>query len=227
MKNIYENFQAELRLENGEFLAEGTASVDLEDKSVNFTSEFVPLYEVDTKAQICRIHNKQDVHKFNGQVYISDRNIMRIVSVTDELLEGSEDCYSNNVKCKTTIVATKSKDSNITGIEILKGIEFDATICDMTEQKVEFELTKSHPSGIIKKILHNSSKDRQKLAEGQIFEIKKAELPVGNISVKINKVEHFEENSRIQCDIITDTTPERDNLKEFLWAYNLQNNKLF
>ncbi|MFI3114685.1 MAG: hypothetical protein R3Y12_00915 [Clostridia bacterium] len=233
MKNIYENFEAELQLDNGEFLADGTASIDLENGSVTFTSEFVPLYELETKANIFRVYKGKIIHKFNGQVYLSDRNLMRIVSVSDELFEGSEDCYSSNIRCKATIIPTKTSDEVKVGdkkvnIDKLNGVEFDIEIIDLTDEKVIFDIQKSRITGsFFKKLMQKNKTEMQKLEENQQFIVKNTDLPIGFLNFRISKILNFGENPRMECDIVNLTTPERIKLKEFLWMYNLQNNKLF
>lgn len=229
MKNIYEDFEAELRL-NNEFLADGTASVDLDTKSVTFTSGFVPLYELETKVEVIRIHNKQEIHRFEGEVYLSDKNLMRIVSVKDELLKGSQDCYSCNVTCAGSLVANFNNGDK--KADALKGMEFDVTIVSMTDEKITFDVIKCNAgTNIIQKLFKKGgdlNKEVQKIEVDQIFNMQKTTiLPIANLNVQIKKAYHFGEIPRFDCDIVNTLEPEKELLKEFLWDYNLKNNKLF
>ncbi len=83
-------FSALLKSENGHILAEGKGSVSIENRCVNFISDFVPLYPIGTPMQIVRVYEGSEIHRFRGKVYLSDKQLMRIVSVEDELLPGFE-----------------------------------------------------------------------------------------------------------------------------------------
>lgn len=232
MNEIFENFQAELYLSEDEsFLADGTASVDLENQWVTFNSEFVPLYELETKVYITRIFNGKEIHRFEGKVYLSDKKLMRIVSVEDNLLEGSEICYSSNVKFDAALSSVvKNPDGSIQSkIKQLKNIEFDIEIKDMTTNKVFIDVYESYVvSNFIKKLIHKTDFDIEKIELGQNFSIIKSEkLKEIVLNVKINKAYHFGDIPRFECDILNTSQQEVDSLKEFLWDYNLENNKLF
>ncbi len=140
------NFNALLKNDKGEILSEGRANVDIENKCVNFQSEFVPLYPIETKLEVVRLFENQEVHRFYGRVYLSDRKLMRLTHVDDELLEGSELCYSNNfhfqgLVCNLDEQATRNKWKIRIGKKENKKHEYTARVIDMTKSR--FILMKS------------------------------------------------------------------------------------
>ena len=62
-------------------LAEGFASVLEESNSVEFRSDFVPLYPMGVPMKVVRRFQNQDIHIFWGEVYISDQKLLRLVHV--------------------------------------------------------------------------------------------------------------------------------------------------
>ena len=86
-------FKAKLTDMKRYLLAEGVASVSQEDQSVDFQSDFVPLFPLGERLKIIRTFDDREIHLFCGEVYISDKNLLRIVNVFDFLLPGSEDIY--------------------------------------------------------------------------------------------------------------------------------------
>lgn len=98
-------FPALLKSEEGEELARGEAMVLPEEQAVNFASDFVPLYPMGTPMEIVRLHKGREVHRFTGKVYLSDKELMRIVSVQDELLPGSEEAYCGNMNFSASLIA--------------------------------------------------------------------------------------------------------------------------
>ncbi|MCH4239901.1 MAG: hypothetical protein LKF71_06520 [Oscillospiraceae bacterium] len=91
-------FPAVLKDMSGKQLAQGAATVYAENRSIDFTGDFVPMYRMGTQLQIARIFEGKEIHLFIGTVFISDKNLLRLVSITDRLLPGSEDVYFSETK---------------------------------------------------------------------------------------------------------------------------------
>jgi hypothetical protein len=87
------HFPACLKTPEGNMLAYGNAELSLEDRSLTFRSDFVPLYPLDTPLEVFRLDGNTPVHRFWGNVYLSDKRLMRLVHIDDELLPGSEMVY--------------------------------------------------------------------------------------------------------------------------------------
>ena len=79
-------FPAKLKDMKGYLLAEGVASVSQEDQSVDFQSDFVPLFPLGERLKIIRTFDDREIHLFCGEVYISDKNLLRIVNVFEHAI---------------------------------------------------------------------------------------------------------------------------------------------
>lgn len=86
-------FPARLLSQEGKLLEFGQASISAEQGSVDFVSDFVPLFTMGTPLTIVRTFGEQEIHVFRGEVYLSSRKLLRLTSVSDELLPGSERVY--------------------------------------------------------------------------------------------------------------------------------------
>jgi len=91
-------FPAVLKDMDGKILARGTATVFAESRSIEFHSDFVPLYRMGIQLQIARIYDSKEIHLFTGNVFLSDKNLIRLISITDRLLPGSEYVYFSETK---------------------------------------------------------------------------------------------------------------------------------
>lgn len=86
-------FDAVLKMPDGAVVAKGLANVAVSERSVNFSADFVPLFPLGENLTVVRLHGGNEVHRFVGNVYLSDKTLLRLVSVDDELLTGSEEIY--------------------------------------------------------------------------------------------------------------------------------------
>jgi len=103
-------FPALLKSPEGEVLAEGSANVVPETGDVNFKSEFVPLYPMNTVLVVTRLEQRnKEVAKFTGKVYLSSRNLMRLVSVEREILDESNHVF-RGLKFNATLTAPQEKE---------------------------------------------------------------------------------------------------------------------
>ena len=96
-------FPAILKTPEGEVLAEGSAAVSPETKDVNFTSDFVPLFPVGTQLEIHRMRDEEEIHRFAGKVYISDKTLLRLVGVSDRIPPDPKHMYCTNLRFSGTI----------------------------------------------------------------------------------------------------------------------------
>lgn len=79
-------FKAVLKTQNDQYLADGSATVCVAEKSVEFRSQFVPLLPLGAQAKIVRVIDGRETHCFEGSVYLSSSTLMRLVDVNDQLL---------------------------------------------------------------------------------------------------------------------------------------------
>lgn len=90
-------------------LAEGEATVFAESRSIDFSSDFVPMYRMGTNLQVARIFEGKEIHLFTGEVFISDKNLIRLVSITDRLLPGSEYVYFSETKIPAVLTLVQRR----------------------------------------------------------------------------------------------------------------------
>lgn len=83
-------FPALLKTEDDRLLEEGMAYILLEERAVEFSNDFVPLLKLGTRAKIVRIMDDVETHCFIGRTYLSSRELLRIVDVSDSMLAQAE-----------------------------------------------------------------------------------------------------------------------------------------
>ncbi|MCI8622810.1 MAG: hypothetical protein HFG26_04025 [Provencibacterium sp.] len=83
-------FKAALKTWDDQPLEEGYASVSLEKRTVDFQNEFIPLLQLGTTVKVFQLQEGKEIHCFMGRVYLSSRRLLRIVSVSDDLLTEEE-----------------------------------------------------------------------------------------------------------------------------------------
>lgn len=94
------NFEAHLRDDTGKIFEIGHATVIADNDAVDFISEFVPLMDMHTKANIIKIMNERECHVYSGTVYLSSKTRLQISNVSDRLLSYQEMLISQRVQLK-------------------------------------------------------------------------------------------------------------------------------
>lgn len=102
---IEHDFPAVLKTTEDKVLEYGTACASISEGSIEFKNEFVPLFKMGTRLKIVRLHDKVETHSFTGEVYLSAEKMLRLVSVTDEVLPGAASAYLYDVKMEGTASA--------------------------------------------------------------------------------------------------------------------------
>lgn len=82
-------FPAVLKTVDNKELEFGNITVSREDRSVDFTNNFVPLCKLGDHMKIVRLQDDVEVISYTGEVYLSSQNVLRIVDVTEEFLSGA------------------------------------------------------------------------------------------------------------------------------------------
>lgn len=88
-ENMGVKFDAVLKTVAGKTIEMGRGVFSAENHSVDFESSFVPLFSMGTRLQVFRIHEGAEVHRFEGEVYLSSPHMLRLVEVKDEILPGA------------------------------------------------------------------------------------------------------------------------------------------
>lgn len=100
------NFPAILKTPEGKTLEYGTASICVEDQSLDFSGEFVPICKMGTCLQIIRTQKDFETQQFTGKVYLSTQRMLRLVSITDEILSGAMVAYNYDTEMDGRVVAS-------------------------------------------------------------------------------------------------------------------------
>lgn len=95
---IERDFPAVLKTPEGRVVEYGTALASIAEGSVDFKSEFVPLFKMGTPMVIVRVKDKVETQVFRGESYLSTEKMLRLVQVRDEVLPGAASAYSYDVE---------------------------------------------------------------------------------------------------------------------------------
>ncbi len=238
-QTYYNNFDAYLKLVDGKILAFGKASIEIEKNAVSFTSSFVPLYPMGTKMEIVRLHKGKKIHSFTGQVYLSDKHFMNIVSVSDILLPGSELCYCGEMSFPIELheISTENKAKLFSVFHHKKKNPIDAVITELTPHRLHFQanddIDVNLTQSIEKKVKKTGgtvilTEDKAKFQKGMKFSANLlAPLPEIMIEIEIIEPFYFGAKPWYSCDITNISQEDRFALGKFLWKYNLENNTVF
>ena len=110
-------FDAILKDDNNQFLELGKACISLENQSIDFVNEFVPLMKFKSKAKIIKLVNGTECHCFSGTVYLSSKTRLQLSSVSDSLISFEELCIPKKVQI-TGIVHNRHKSTTMSSISI-------------------------------------------------------------------------------------------------------------
>ena len=105
-------FSATLKTEDDQVLELGQACVSDTEPSVDFTSDFVPLMKLGVTARIIRTLGAKELEVFEGQVYLSSRQLLRIVSVPESVMEQARRLFSVNENLSTELYLAPGKSPN-------------------------------------------------------------------------------------------------------------------
>lgn len=187
---------------SGEF-AEGRAEINLQEQYIDFKGDFVPLYPLGTPMEIYRLYGKREIHRFCGQVYLSDTNLMRLIKVTDEPLPHALDVRCTDVAIPAEVTITYITPVSTGGLFRKKKKEsetFSASLTAMTQAQVEILLERDEP-----------------FEEGEQLQLTVAEPPLfQNTTITIRKVFTYGEASAYLCAIGNESSSQQSLRKSFL-----------
>ncbi len=84
------NCKAVLKTMDDNIIEYGQANISLKEKFAEFTSQFVPLLKVDTEAKIICLEGVASTHIITGKVFLSSKNLLRLVEIRCTLIPGAE-----------------------------------------------------------------------------------------------------------------------------------------
>jgi hypothetical protein len=86
--------------DDGQIIAYGFAEIAPEQGSLNFISGFIPLYPIGTRLALVQLCDDIPQEKLIGEVYLSSRNLLRLVSIDEEKLSGILEVFESNTSIK-------------------------------------------------------------------------------------------------------------------------------
>ncbi len=194
-------FEAVLKLPDGSVVAKGLANVVVSKRAVNFSCDFVPLFPLGESLTVVRVFNGNEIHRFTGSVYLSGKTLLRITSVEDELLTGSEEIYCDRFDLPLTLTRRAG----------LRQKTFSVRLVSLNSTGLVF-------TGDIRADLDTA--DRFTIKECGLRFLNGAEIVVcAPLMVGLS--------SGYRCEFTELSGDARFELKCYLRSYNLANNKLF
>lgn len=215
--NTAERFEAVLKLQSGEIIAKGTAKVLLTQKAVRFESDFVPLYPIGTPMEVVRIFQGIEIHRFWGNVFVSDKKLMKLVSVDDELLPGAERLYLRNTPFSAGFSVLPSRNGVSGLLSLLKKrskepqLCFSAPITRLTSDTLVFEYDIEVPLEVGQQLLLDAHPP----------------LMLPQCIIQIDKALCFGASASYRCCFANLSETDQANLLLFLKKYHLKNSKFF
>lgn len=169
--------KAVLKSPEGKLLEVGTAIVSLEERSVEFRSEFVQLFKMGTPLSIIFTKNDLETQKFDGEAYLSSQSMLRIVSVSDEILPGAKMAYMCSVELGAAITAKITEEIpngflNLKRSSVSRDKYFPAEIHNISMENIHFTTDK-------------------RMEKGQIVNLSIIDPPIKDIIVTIDKAYDF------------------------------------
>lgn len=209
-------FPALLKSPDGEIIAHGEGELLLEDRAINFTSDFVPLYPLGTPMQVVRLYKWDEVHRFSGKVYLSHKKLLRLVEVDDELLPGSENVCCGEMRLPVSLLFVDEAESKRPRKRALQPKPLPetwlpATVTGLTMHQVEVELSQ-----------------REYYYEEPAFLLRPSpELPLPELRIRTERALLFGERPVYLCALPQLEGKKEQLLRAFLAHYNREHNKLF
>ena len=173
-------YHAELRTVDDKLLEIGEATIQFENRSVDFRSEFVLLFKMDTPLKIVIFIDGVELQSFIGKVYLSSQSMLRLVDVSDTVLPGAYLVSQCDVNIIGTVIATITN--------LVKKSRFSSSLQKVTCIET-FPVDIYHISMNSISFTCNKAMDR-----GQLIKLSVENPPIKNMDLEIEKVFEFGEN---------------------------------
>lgn len=230
----YTGFESNLKIASGEVVANGLASVTLKKEEITFVSEYIPIYKEGSPMEVARIFQNKEVHIFSGRVLLSTRKVLKLGSVSDLLLEGSELCYGNDITLKGSTTITRVQQQNLLkrmfhSVSGKKKLHININIFNISSTGLTFSFFSdflSEEKGFYKNTNHPDEQNTLELLVGEHYNIAiSSSFPITEIPVEVVQVYHFGNQSNFKCNITDQSIV--DTLQSYLAAYHMETNICF
>ncbi len=205
------DFPATLKTADGKVLEYGTACVDLAGGSIDFKSDFVPMFAMGTPLQIVRTQDAIPTQIFHGQVYLSSEKLLRLVSVSDEVLPHAALAYPYDVKLAGQAEALLPGRRRLFGKRQPQRRRFDVWVYALTPTQIKFTCEEA-------------------LTQGQYLTLwVNGPLCLQQVALEVDLAITFWEGaaSSYRCKVMTLGEENRRQLEEYLRRVSLAVNKAF
>lgn len=132
----YYPFPARLRSADGRVEEFGRASLAAAGHSVDFIADFVPLLPLGAPAVIEWIQGDRVLASFSGQVYLSSKNLLRLVEVDADLWQQAHLIFATNTRLPATAAPWGKKDGG-----------FAAEICYLSTKAITLATAEAFEAG--------------------------------------------------------------------------------
>lgn len=95
--------KAILKLMNNEILEYGFASYSAQDQYLDFTSQFVPILQINSQVKVICSENGVTTHIFTGNVYLSSSKLLRVIDLKCAFMQGAEKVLAAHVPFEAQI----------------------------------------------------------------------------------------------------------------------------
>lgn len=89
-------FSAILESQDGDISEPGQAYI-AQNNAITFTSDFVPLIKLGSRVSVTRVIGEKRMENFEGEVYLSSKQLMQIVKVDEGLIKDALGIFESNV----------------------------------------------------------------------------------------------------------------------------------
>lgn len=204
-------FPALLKSVEGEVLACGAASVIPETGDINFKSDFVPLFPMGEVLMIARLDEDYEIANYTGKVYISNRKLMRLVSVKREIVAPADYVF-RDLPFKGTLRPLREERPHTR-----RFLKFRAKAAEQDERTYEVDVV-----GLGQDCLVFHYDGDTPFYRNQRFLVK-TDLPINLPETEIEIEEAFilGRKSSYSCKLETLTDEERQRLMQFLMIYGI------
>ena len=208
-------FPAVLKTLDDQIVADtGVIQISIEDKSVDFKSEFIPLYKLGDQLKIVRIQDGIEVVSYVGEVYLSSQHILRLVSVTETVLPAARSVFSYDVDLTGKLIARVLDTSHKRFLFFGKNPRYCETACDAQIHFIALRAVKFPTPYILEDEQTISLNMQEPRLKDVLLDVKKA-------------IDMGQEMRSYQCVIRDIDRESRDNLENFIASLNNQKGQAF
>lgn len=215
--NFTGKFPALLKNSDGQVIERGSASVSLENRSVNFSADFVPMFKLGQELSVVRVWDDREIHSFTGQVYISNRDFVQITGVCDQVIEPVGLIHSANASVLGEVLPLSSggvKDRRFT-MRLRRKLPValppsDVLLYALTPDTMRFTSTATFQKG-----------QRLTLKTGEPLFLSNVVIEVYQVILFGNRITGY------HCNILSISESEIAALEQYAWDASQKSRKLF